>query len=68
MKFAETIKAGYYLYEDNCMYLTGTLKGNKWIDLNVHEPRWMSLLWSCITKDDVDLSTYHIDNPTNFKL
>jgi hypothetical protein len=73
-KYCETLKPGYYLYDNpsidmkRCVYATGTLKGNKWIELNVPNPKWMSLMWFSLEKSEIDRSTYHETNPTEFIL
>ena len=68
-KYCETLKVGYYFIEGNrCIYATGTTKGNKWIDLDVPKPQWRTLMWNCINTLDIAFTTYHTDNPTNFKL
>ena len=30
-KYCETLKPGFYLLKDRCIFITGTTKGNKWI-------------------------------------
>ncbi len=73
-KYCETLKSGYYLLDDKatglkrCVYASGTTKGNKWIEINVPNPVWMSLMWNCISKDEIDCSIYYEDNPTEYKL
>jgi hypothetical protein len=70
-KYCETLKTGYYLYDNplidmkRCTYLTGELKGNKWIELNLPNPKWMTLMWFSVDKYQIDRSTYHETNPTN---
>ena len=71
-KFCETLKPGYYLFEKDsigmrrCVYATGTTKGNKWIELNVPDVCWTSLLWNCISKEQINASVYSEENPTGF--
>jgi hypothetical protein len=69
-KYCETLTPGFYLIEETfayrCYYLTGTTKGNKWINLNVPNPKWTGLMWNAITPDDNDLTHYHQQNPTSF--
>ncbi len=68
-KYCETLTPGFYLIEgDRCAYITGTTKGNKWINLNVPNPQWTGLMWNCITADDIPFRTLHSTNPTNFVL
>jgi len=71
-KYCETLQPGFYLIEETfsyrCYYITGTTKGNKWINLNVPNPQWTGLMWNCITVDDISLCTLHSTNPTNFVL
>ena len=61
---------GFYLIEtDRCYYLTGTKKGNRWINLDDPDPEWMSLIWTCLPKEkEILKSTYHKTNPTQFNL
>jgi len=39
-KYCETLQPGFYLIEETfsyrCYYITGTTKGNKWINLKNH--------------------------------
>jgi len=71
-KFCETLKPGYYLFENEsigmrrCVYASGTTKGNKWIELNVPDASWTGLLWNCISKDQIDDSVYFEGNPTEY--
>jgi hypothetical protein len=71
-KYCETLTPGFYLIKETfsyrCYYITGTTKGNKWINLNVPNPQWTGLMWNCITTDDIPLCTLHSTNPTNFVL
>lgn len=84
-KYCETFKPGYYshilrssrnpteIIDERVYYLTGSTKGNKWINLNSHSPMWMSLMWNCIRKVDFELPNSEIEyhgsqNPTTFKL
>lgn len=63
------MKIGYYLTEDRCYYLTGTKKGNKWIYLDIPDPEWCSLVWTCLPKQtEINKSTYYKENPTKFTL
>ena len=57
-RYSETVKAGYYLHEDRCFYLTGTLKGNKWIYEDWADEGWVSLTWTCINAECVEGATY----------
>ena len=72
IKFCETLKRGYYLIDDDlngikrCIYASSTTKGNKWIELNVPNPQWMTLMWNCISKDEIERSVYSEDNPTKY--
>jgi hypothetical protein len=72
-KYCETLKKGYYLLDKpswglkRCVYATGTTKGNKWIELNVPNPTWMTLMWNCISKDEINISDYHAENPTEYQ-
>ncbi len=66
--YCETIKPGFYLTNDRCVYSTGTKKGNKWIYLEVPNPEWTTLMWTCIEPYSINKSTYHKNNPTNFAL
>lgn len=67
MKYVETLEPGFYLMDNKrCYYITGTTSGNKWIDLEVPEPLWYSLLWNCVDRYDIELSVYSSDNPTKF--
>jgi hypothetical protein len=70
-KYCETLKPGFYYIngeESRCFYVTGTTKGNKWIDLYVPNPQWMTLMWNCIDSYEINLSTFHQQNPTDFSL
>ena len=71
-KYCETLKPGFYLFNGlhckRCVYATGTTRGNKWIDLDVPNPAWMTLMWNCVAKDEICLCTYHETNPTEFIL
>lgn len=67
MKYAESLEPGFYLIDGiSCCYLTGTLRGNKWINLEVANPQWQSLIWTCISPEDIALSTYSSYNPTKY--
>ena len=84
MKYCETFKPGFYfstLYsrrtgeviDERAYYLTGTTKGNKWINLMSHSPQWSGLMWNCIRRQDFELPNNEIifhgeENPTKFKL
>ena len=74
IKYCETLKPGYYLLDDTftetkrCVYATGTTSGNKWIELNVPNPKWMSLMWNCISQDEINQSVYYKENPTKYSL
>ena len=64
MKYCETLKAGFYLIKDEkCFYITGTTKGNKWVDLDTHTPEWWGLMWNCIDPDEIEVAEYHETNP-----
>ena len=71
-RFCESVKLGYYFvdneYSKRVYYLTGTLKGNKWIDLKVPNPKWMSLMWTCINEEMLENSTYYENNPISIKI
>jgi hypothetical protein len=67
-KFCQSVKPGYYFvdnqYEKRGFYLTGTLKGNKWIELlDEDNPEWVSLIWTCIDKEMLENATYYDTNP-----
>jgi hypothetical protein len=66
IKYAETLKPGFYLSSDRCVYATGTTKGNKWIYLAAKEPRWNGLMWNCF--EPLEEATYSETNPTQFKV
>ena len=63
------MKKGYYYNENRCYFLTGSKKGNKWIDLEDLDPEWVSLLWTCLPKEE-ELSEFNYKysslNPTKF--
>jgi hypothetical protein len=75
MKFVETLRPGFYFKPEikirnyvepaRCFYITGSLKGNKWVDFDNHSPKWMPLSWTSIDKDMMIDTTYHVSNPTN---
>ena len=65
-KYCETLKPGFYLSDDRCIYASGTTKGNKWIYLNTPNPEWTTLMWNCIEKYAIDNSVYSETNPTKF--
>ena len=75
MKFVESLTAGFYFKPETkirdyveparCVYITGTLKGNKWVDFDNPNPKWMPLSWTSIDKDILIDTTYHATNPTN---
>jgi hypothetical protein len=77
-KYCETLKPGFYLEEDmnRCYYITGTTKGNKWIDfsprkeLTIHNtPFWNSLMWNAITPlDGFENMKYSVENPTDYDI
>lgn len=66
-KYCESLAPGFYLLNatncKRCFYITGTLKGNKWIDLEVPNPAWMSLMWTCINKDTLSDCTFYENDP-----
>jgi hypothetical protein len=68
-RYCEVVEPGYYFidneYEKRCYYLTGERKGNKWIELQVSSPKWMSLAWTSIEADMLRNSTYYKNNPLN---
>jgi hypothetical protein len=81
MKYCETLIPGFYLqtvtYKDGistskrAYYFSGATKGNKWIDLNVPNPRWNGLMWNCITEKENSIGKMEFFgniNPTKFKL
>jgi hypothetical protein len=78
MKFVETVKSGFYFLPEmkfgdyiepaRCYYITGNLKGNKWIQFGVHNPKWVALMWTCIDVDMFINTIYHETNPIEFKL
>ena len=78
MKYVETLKPGFYFKPEvkirnyvepaRCFYITGNLKGNKWVDFDNPNPKWMSLSWTSIDKDMMIDTTYHISNPTNLPI
>lgn len=84
VKYCETFESGYYMsvltnpktgeiFDRRAYYLTGTTRGNKWINLNSYKPQWSGIMWNCIRRVDFELPnnlvTYHGDkNPTEFKL
>lgn len=81
---SETLKPGFYYPIDinlnmlRCYYLSGSKKGNKWIDLAYFEegetvflnsPEWMSLIWTCIpTSEELNEMEYSKTNPTTWNL
>jgi len=68
-KYCETLKQGYYLIKGigaRCIYVTGTTKGNKWINLEVPNPQWTRLQWNCIHRDEIEIGLYSETNPTSF--
>jgi hypothetical protein len=73
-KYCETLKPGfYYIKAENlgvhrCLYLTGTSKGNKWIELVVKNPQWTTLMWNCVSSYEIELSQYYEENPIDYKL
>lgn len=71
-KYCETLQPGFYIIEETfsnrCLYITGTTKGNKWINLAVPNPQWTGLMWNCINDDSIGLATIHSTNPTSFAL
>jgi hypothetical protein len=67
-KYCETLKPGFYLCDDRCIYASGTTKGNKWIYLDSAKPEWNTLMWNCIEKYAIDNSTFHQTNPTQFTI
>jgi hypothetical protein len=80
LKFCETVKPGFYyslctnskgeITNHRCYYLTGSTKGNKWINLQSFEPSWFCLMWNVIKKDKgLENCKYSETNPlTNFPL
>ena len=63
-KYCETIKPGYYYLPNNrCLYVTGTTKGNKWINLASATPKWGTLMWNCIEQNVIDTANYSLTNP-----
>ena len=86
MKYAETLKPGFYFKPEikiqitkndkirdyvepaRCIFITGALKGNKWVDFENTNPKWMALAWTSINKDFMTDTTYHINNPTNLHI
>jgi hypothetical protein len=71
-KYCETLTPGFYIIEETfsnrCFYITGTTKGNKWINLSVPNPQWTGLMCNGIDEYSIGLSTIHSTNPTNFVL
>lgn len=67
MRYCESLKKGYYLSSDRCIYASGKTKGNKWIMLDAINPVWTGLLWNCIEKYSINNSTYYVNNPTKYK-
>ena len=69
---AETLTPGFYfLANENvvrCYYLTGTKKGNKWIEMDgIDNPEWWSLIWTCIpTAEELTECKYFKQNPTDY--
>jgi len=72
MKYCETIKPGFYFAKskESALYLTGTTKGNKWIQLGtLDEPRWVNLLWNCIKENEIEnYFVYSETNPTQYNI
>jgi hypothetical protein len=66
--FKPEIKIGNYVEPARCYFITGSLKGNKWVDFDNHNPAWMSLSWTSINKEMMIDTTYHASNPTNLTL
>ena len=71
-KYCETLQPGFYIIEETfshrCFYITGTTKGNKWINLAVPNPKWTGLMSNGIDEYSIGLSTIHSTNPTSFAL
>jgi hypothetical protein len=77
-KYCETLKPGFYYIKGEgvnigihrCFYLTGTTKGNKWIELVVKNPQWTSLMWNTVSSCsyEIELSQYYEENPTDHQL
>ena len=79
IKYCETLKPGFYYIKGEkigrsyigarCFFITGTTKGNKWIELeDSPNPQWMALMWNCIDPYEINLSVYHQQNPTIFSI
>ena len=80
--YAETITPGYYFVNTpnsiRCYYLSGSKKGNKWIDIAgidgdelsyVKNPEWWPLMWNHIpNKEELNKLEYFYYNPTNVNL
>lgn len=66
---ADTVIPGYYYNTNRCYYLTGSKKGNKWIDLTYREPEWWGFAWMCIPSDsELDKMKFSETNPTKYKM
>jgi hypothetical protein len=64
MKSTETLEPGFYFIEgERCYYFSGKARGNKWIDLRVPNPKWMALMWTCISVRELEDSVVHATNP-----
>jgi hypothetical protein len=70
----KNLKPGFYYYvnenidTERCFYITGTLKGNKWIEIRVLDPEWTSLFWNCISESELNECTYFQENPTKYPI
>ena len=74
-KYCETLKPGFYLLKDRCIFITGTTKGNKWILLGKRStgtiydtPDWMALMWNAINSLMMEGAEYHANNPTGYDI
>lgn len=81
MRHKEKMKKGFYYantqYFERCYYLSGTDKGNKWIDIRTvsgtesvrfPKPEWKEIVnWMGLpTPFDLIRMEYHTTNPTKY--
>ena len=74
-KYCETLKPGFYLRGNRCIFITGTTKGNKWISLEKRStgtiydiPDWQALMWNAINSLMMEGAEYHANNPTGYDI
>ena len=65
-KYCETLKLGFYLGEDRCIYASGYETGNRWIYLNSVDPEWTDMEHEFMEPGEIKRMTYHFENPTPY--